>query len=273
VVKKKVVDVHGLIKSKNPKLLRWMPRFILSYLKRILHEDELNKLMDDNSHLVDAEFCQRVVDYLNMKVVIKGMENLPESGPAIVAMNHPLGGMDAVAFVAGIKEKRKDIRFIVNDLLMNIDSLKNLFVGVNKHGKNIPQVREQIRNIFDSDHMVCIFPAGMVSRKTKGVVSDLVWKKTFIQYGREFNRPIVPVYIAGELSNFFYRLSNFRKFIGLKTNIEMLYLSDELFKQRNRTITFTIGKPIYGKDIDSSLNDVQAAEWFRKHVHEFKNQE
>jgi putative hemolysin len=271
VKKEKLIDIHRLIKSKNPKLLKWLPRFVIRYLRRILHEDEINEFIEKHDHLYDESFCQAIVDYFNIKVVIKGIENLPESGPTIVAMNHPLGGMDAVAFVAGIKEKRKDVRFVVNDLLMSLENLKNLFVGVNKHGKNAPSVRQQIRNIFDSDKLVCIFPAGMVSRKIKGEVKDLMWKKTFVQYGREFNRPIVPVYIDGELTNFFYRLSKIRKFVGIKANIEMMYLADELFKQKNRTITFTIGEPIYGSTINPEWTDIEASEWFRKHVHQFRH--
>ena len=266
----KFVDIKGLIKSKNPALLRWLPRFIINYLRRILHEDEINQFIENHKEVYDVDFCQAVIEYFNIKIVIQGLENLPSEGPTIVAMNHPLGGMDAVAFVVGIKEKRKDVKFIVNDLLMNLENLKNLFVGVNKHGKNAPTVRQQIRNIFDSTNLVCIFPAGMVSRKVKGEVTDLVWKKTFVQYGREFNRPIVPVFIDGELTNFFYRLSKFRKFIGIKANIEMMYLADELFKQRNRTITFTIGKPIFGQEINKDWSDIEASEWFRKHVHQFR---
>lgn len=268
--KEKFIDIRRLIKSKNPKLLKWLPGFMVNYLRRILHEDEINEFIDRNGHLYDDVFCEAIIDYFNIKIVMEGLENLPPEGPAIVAMNHPLGGMDAIAFVVGIKEKRKDVQFIVNDLLMNLENLKNLFVGVNKYGKNGASVRQQIRNIFDSDKLVCIFPAGMVSRKIDGNVTDLLWKKTFVQYGREFNRPVVPVYIDGELTNFFYRLSKFRKFIGIKTNIEMLYLADELFKQKNRTITFTIGKPIYGAEINPELSDADASEWFRNHVHQFR---
>lgn len=268
--KEKLVDIRRLIQSKKPKLLKWLPRFVINYLRKILHEDEINDFIDKHGHLYDHEFCQAVVAYLNIKVVINGIENLPESGPTIVAMNHPLGGMDAVAFVTGIKDIRKDVRFIVNDLLMNLENLRNLFVGVNKLGKNAPSVRQQIRTIFESDNLVCIFPAGMVSRKIKGEVTDLLWKKTFVQYGREFNRPIVPVFIDGELTNFFYRLYKFRKFIGIKANIEMMYLADELFKQKNRTITFTIGKPIQGQEINKEWTDIEASDWFRKHVHQLK---
>ncbi len=266
----KFIDVKGLIKSKNPKLLRWLPSFVINYLRRILHEDEINDFLIKNKDKYDQDFCVSVMDYFNITVVIKNKELIPKDGPLIIAMNHPLGGMDAIALIAGLKEHRKDLRFIVNDLLMNIKNISNLFIGVNKHGKNDNSVRNQIKNAFESDNVICIFPAGLVSRKIDGVVQDLVWKKTFMLYARSLDRTIVPIHIDGELSNFFYRLSKLRSAVGIKANIEMLYLSNELFKQHNRTITFTVGEPVKAGDIDKTMNDQVAAEMLRKTVHSLK---
>lgn len=262
------IDIQKLIKSKSPRLAKWLPRFIIRYLKRILHQDEINSFLRNHKHLHDQEFCQAVINYFNIEIEIKGIEHIPQNGKAIVAMNHPLGGMDAIAFVAALKNHRRDIRFIVNDILLNLENLKGLFVGVNKHGKNEKSVREQVTNLFASDNLVCIFPAGLVSRRKKGVVQDLEWKKTFVTYGKKFNHVIVPVHINGELSNFFYNLSNFRTAIGIKTNIEMLYLSDELFKQRNKKMVFTIGKPIEASKLNHETNDKILAQQIKENVYD-----
>lgn len=266
----KFIDVKGLIGSKNPKLLRWLPSFVINYLRRILHEDEINDFLIKNKDKYDQDFCEAVMEYFNIKVVFKNKELIPKDGPLIIAMNHPLGGMDAIALIAGLKEHRRDLRFIVNDLLMNLKNISNLFIGVNKHGKNDNSVRNQIKAAFESDNAICIFPAGLVSRKIDGVVQDLEWKKTFMLYARSLNRTVVPIHIEGELSNFFYRLSKIRRSVGIKANIEMLYLSNELFKQHNRTITFTVGEPIKAGEIEKSMSDQAAAEMLRKTVHSLK---
>lgn len=256
----KFIDIKRLIESKSPKLAKWLPGFIIRYLKRILHQDEINDFLVAHKNDYNADFCTSVMDYFNMKVVVDGMDNIPQNGSVIIAMNHPLGGMDAIALVSAIRDHRKDLKFIVNDLLMNLTNLSDLFVGVNKHGKNEISTREQIMNVFQSDEAVCIFPAGLVSRKQNGMIRDLDWKKTFITYAIKYDQPIVPVYIDGELSKFFYRLSNFRRFLGIKINIEMLYLADELFKQRNKTITFTIGQPIFPKDLNLEKSERDLAQ-------------
>lgn len=265
------INVKRLIASKNPKLAKWLPGFVIRYLERILHQDEINDFIRNNHDKYDQDFAEAIMHYFNIKVVIKNVERIPKEGPVILAMNHPLGGMDAVAFISEMRHHRKDLRFIVNDLLMSLKNLRNLFVGVNKHGKNDLAVREQIQQTFESEHAVCIFPAGLVSRRINGEVQDLAWKKTFMIYARSLNRTVVPIYIDGELSNFFYRFYTIRKSLGIKANLEMLYLSDELFQQRNRTITFTVGEPILPESIPTNMSDRAAADMVKKAVHQLKH--
>lgn len=268
----KFIDIKKLIESKNPKLAKWLPRFVINYLKRILHQDEINEFLIKNKNVYNIEFCVEVVKYLEITPKIIGMENIPKEGPVVISMNHPLGGMDAIAFVAALKEHRTDFKFIVNDLLMNLTNLSELFVGINKHGKNDQSIRDQIMNVFQSENAVCIFPAGLVSRKQKGIIKDLIWKKTFVTFSKKFEQPIIPVFIDGELSNFFYNLSNFRKFLRIKVNFEMLFLADELFKQRGKTITFTIGEPILSENLDKNKSEFELAQDVKSKVYELAEQ-
>lgn len=269
----KFIDIEKLIASKNEKVLKWTPKFIISYLKRILHQKEINDFIVEHKDKRNHEWCQEVVNYFNIKIEVQGLENLPKTGKIVIAMNHPLGGMDAMILVSALKDHRPDLMFIVNDLLMNLEGMKDMFVGVDKHRKKgKASTREQIEELFQSDKAVCIFPAGLVSRRKKKTVKDLVWKKTFVMYSRKYDRTIVPIYIDGELSNFFYRLSNLRKAIGIKANIEMLYLSNELFKQRDKTMRFVIGKPIEKEFLTSDTNDHDVAQAIKERVYDLKNQ-
>lgn len=267
---KKFIDIRKLIESKNPTLLRWLPNFVVKYLERILHQDEINQFLIDHPTQKNEEFCRAAIRFFNITIEIEGLENIPQSGGVTLAMNHPLGGMDAIALVDAISSKRTDLKFIVNDLLLNLEGMKGMFVGINKHGKTNEKIHQKIDELFHSDKAVCIFPAGMVSRKQKGLVRDLEWKKTFVMLSKRANHPIVPIYIDGKLSNFFYRLSNFRKFIGIKANIEMLYLSDELFKQKNVTMKFRVGKPITPEMLDESKSHREWAQWIRNSVYELE---
>ena len=173
----KFIDISRLIESKNPRLLRWLPNFVINYLKRILHQEEINEFLKEHKDKKNLDFCDEVMKYFNIEVEVRDIHQIPKNGPVILVMNHPLGGMDGIAFISAIMNHRPDLKFIVNDLLMNVENLKDLFIGVNKHGKNNVSVRNQIKNAFDADHALCIFPAGLVSRRSKGKIRDLDWKK------------------------------------------------------------------------------------------------
>ena len=266
----KFIDVERIIASKNPRLLKWMPGFILRYLKRIIHEKEINEFLEEHKEKKNLEFCKEVVKYFNIKVEVEGLERIPKNGKITISMNHPLGGMDAMILVTALEGHREDLKFIVNDILMNLDNLKDLFVGVNKVGKSKAKSHGRVLDLFKSDQAVCVFPAGLVSRKIKGQVQDLEWKKTFVTNARKNERLIVPVFIEGRLSNFFYRLSNWRKFFGIKANIEMLYLSNELFKQHNRTIRFKVGEAIDIGSINENKKDKEIAVDIREKVYSLR---
>jgi len=263
----KFIDIRKLIGNKNPKLLKLLPGFIINYLKRVLHEDEVNHVISIYKESYNEDFCHNVIDYFNIDLSIEGIENIPTEGGVTLAMNHPLGGMDAMALVSALKHHRTDLRFIVNDILLHLDNLKGMFVGVNKHGKTANSNLMKIDEIFSSGKAVCIFPAGLVSRKNDGKVRDLPWKKTFVSLSLKHTQPIIPIFIDGELSNFFYRLSNFRKAIGIKANIEMFYLADELFKQKNKKMKIIVGKPILPEALDSTKNQHQWATWIQDQVY------
>lgn len=258
----KFIDVERIIADKKPGLAKSLPRFVVRYLKRILHQREINEIIRENHDLKNEAFCKDIVHRFRLKLKTEGLENIPEQGGVILACNHPLGGMDAMALVDVVSSRRKDITFIVNDILMNLTNLKDLFVGVNKLGSNVKESLLKVNEAFASDRAVFVFPSGLVSRKQKGVVRDKPWKKTFVSQSKRNQKAVIPVHIQGELSPFFYRLANLRRFLGIRVNIEMLYLVNELFKQKNREIRITFGKPIPHSYFTTEKTD---GEW-AKHV-------
>ena len=193
------------------------------------------------------------------------------SGRYIIASNHPLGGLDGMALMQAVGRMRRDLVFPVNDILMNVPGLQPLFIPINKHGKNTDNVRI-IDETFSSEKVILYFPAGLVSRKQKGgVIRDLEWKKTFISKARRYHRDVVPVHISGQNSNFFYNLSNWRKRLGIKANLEMLYLVDEMVKQKDKPIRITFGDPIPWTTFNKSRTDSQWAEWVKEIVYSLRD--
>ncbi len=267
----KFIDIRKLIAAKNKNVLGWTPGFLIRYIERIIHQDDINRFMSLHKGANAVEFSDAVMKEFNINVNIIGKENIPDvSEGCIFVGNHPLGGFDAIAIVPELKEIRPNIKFIVNDFLLSVKNLQEIFVGVNKVGKNAMASLQAVEAQFASDWATFIFPAGLVSRRQKGVIKDLEWKKTFITKAKKYNKSVVPVYIEGRLSNRFYRLANIRKWLGIKFNIEMLYLVDELYKQKNRSIRVVIGEPIAATTFDKSKTNQQWADWVKEKVYQFR---
>ncbi|MBC6401390.1 MAG: 1-acyl-sn-glycerol-3-phosphate acyltransferase [Ekhidna sp.] len=264
----KSVDIRKLIKSKNPKLLKRLPGFVIRWVEKVIHQDEVNTLFEQHQNSDEYVFCKDALNLFKLRFTIKGKENiLPYPKKIIFASNHPLGGMDAISIIHLLKGERPDIKFIVNDLLMAINQLKNRFIGVNKVGKSTVLSLQKVEEQFANGTATFIFPAGLVSRKIKGKIIDLEWKKTFITKAKKYGIPIMPVHIGGRLTDRFYRLASFRKFLGIKVNFEMFFLVDELFRQKNMKIDIIIGKPIAPEVLDRSRNDKEWANWVKEQVY------
>lgn len=267
--KKKFVDLREVIKSKNPKLYRWLPNFVLKYIEKIGHEDDINTVMWNIGHLSGHEFVDALINQeMNIKVNLVGEENIPEGEKIIYASNHPLGGIDGIAAMYALGRKQKGIKFFMNDVMMNIKPLNPFSIPVNKHGIQAKEAMKLLAEAYSSVDPIFIFPAGLVSRKNdQGQIRDLEWKKSFINKAKKYKRIIIPVYIDGKNSEFFYNLAKFRKVLGIKANIEMFYLADEMFGQKNKNVNITIGKPIPYERFDTSKTEQQWAEEVKNEVY------
>lgn len=261
------IDIEKVISDKNPRLLKLLPKFLVRYLKRIIHQDELNEFIKFHGELMGLDFIREGLKYMKTNYEVKGLENLPEEGRFLFASNHPLGGLDGLIFIHEIGNIWPNLKFPVNDLLLNIKNLEPIFLPINKHGKQDKQAVIQIEKSYASDDQILYFPAGLCSRKKKGKIKDLEWKKHFITKAVKHKRDIVPVHFTGRNSNFFYNLANLRGMLGIKSNIEMIYLANEMFKQKNKKIIVRFGKPISYRMFDNSLSPEEWALKVKKIVY------
>ncbi|MCR4765174.1 MAG: glycerol acyltransferase [Bacteroidaceae bacterium] len=265
-----LIDIDKVLKDKAPDKAKYIPGFVVSYLKRIVHQDELNDILTRLSDKQGVDFAKAALDELNDKIIVKGEENLPKDGRLCTFVsNHPLGGQDGLALGAVIGEHYQGkIKFLVNDLLMNLHGLAPFFIPINKTGKQAKDFPRRVEAGFASkEDQLIMFPAGICSRKQQGVIKDLEWKKTFVTKCVEYQRDVVPIYFDGRNSDFFYNLANVCKWLGIKFNVAMLYLADEMFKNANKTFTVTIGKPIPWQTFDHSKTPKEWAQYVKEIVY------
>jgi len=267
-VPEKFIDIREVIRKKNPTLAKIAP--VIYFLKRLIHEDEVNRIIYDYRDRQGLDFVRSIIEDLKVTYSMEGLERIPAGGRYIFASNHPLGGFDGLVLMDAIGTIFPEISFIVNDLLLNIKNFEPIFVPVNKHGRQSTEYAQKIDETYSGNAQVLYFPAGLCSRKTDGQIADPKWNKNFIQKSIQYERDVIPVYFEGRNSNFFYNLANFRKKLGIKANLEMTFLVNEFFKQKGKKFHLKFGAPVAHATFDKSQNYNYWVELIREKVYSMR---
>ncbi len=266
----KTIDIEKILRDKMGKKARYVPRFVISWLKKIIHEDEVNRFLWENRKLEGTEWLTACVQYLDMTLDIVGAENLPDKHDGKLytfVSNHPLGGQDGVSLGSIIGQHYDGkFRYLVNDLLLNLPGLKPVSIGINKTGRQSRDFPRMVEAGFNSDNHLLMFPAGLNSRKINGEIHDLPWKKTFITKSVETHRDVVPIHFSGRNSKRFYRIAKFSD-RWLPFNLAMLFLVDEMYRNVGKTFRITIGEPIPWQTFNKTKSPMEWAKFVEDRVY------
>ena len=270
-ITEKTIDIDSILQSKMGAKAKWVPRPLVLWLKRIIHQDQVNAYLWDSRDKIGTEWLEECVRYLQMSLKVEGMENLPDKNDGrlyTIVSNHPLGGADGVALGAIIgRHFDSRFRYLVNDLLMNLPGLAPLCIPINKTGKQSRSFPAMVKAGFESENHMLMYPAGICSRRQKdGSIRDIPWAKTFIVKSVEYQRDVIPIHFSGQNSNFFYKLANFSDRY-LPFNLAMLFLVDEMYKNVGKTFEIKIGKPIPWQTFDKSKTPQQWAQYVQDIVY------
>ena len=269
--KKEFINVERILKTKAPDLYKKLPKFVVRYFTRVLHQDEINADLEKISDEKGVPKFHKQLAINNIVIDCHNPENIPAEGRFIFAANHPMGGPDGIMIVSAVGKIFPKTKLMVNDLLMNLPDIEDVFIPINRFGRNKRNYAEIFENSMQSDYQIIIFPAGLVSRQIKGKIVDLEWKKSFVAYAKRYERDIIPVYISGKNSNFFYNLANWRKRLGIKANIEQLYLVDELYKHKKESVSIYFGKPISYQSLTNDKSDTEWADEIKQIAYSLSN--
>ena len=258
------IDIGAVLQTKAPRLSQRIPAFAVQWLRRTIHEAEINHILRTYWDLPPQEFIRACFREWEVTYSAEGLERLDPKGRYLFVANHPFGGMDGMMLADKLIERFGDARVVVNDLLMHLEPLRPLWIPVNKYGaQNAAYARKFDEEMF-GERQILTFPAGLCSRRIRGEVTDLPWKSSFLKKAYASQRQIVPVFVEGRLSNFFYRVDRIRKALGIRFNIEMLWLPDEMFSQAGRHFRIVAGEPIPTSELQHLGSLREQVEYIRR---------
>lgn len=262
------IDIEAAVTHKFPRLAHTPPLFrnsAVGFLRRIVHEREINEFLRNNLDATGFHWIDRVFEKLNFSYSVSASDraNIPASGRVIVIANHPIGSLDGLALLHLVGQVRQDVRIIANDMLSHFRALEKLLIHVDvlSGGSAIGSFRQVVREL-EQEHAVIVFPAGEVSRAGPLGVRDHEWRGGFLHFARKAHAPLLPVRIQARNSWFFYGASMLYK------PLSTMLLSDEMFKQQDKVISFHIGETIPCRQLQSvEVRDRPLVRRLRKHVY------
>jgi putative hemolysin len=254
------IDVDAVLRARLPKHYRYIPRFVVRWLERVICQDQLNDILAKMAGKNSVDAATVALNEMNISIDASGLEKLPD-GRYMFVSNHPLGGLDGLALISLLGNRyHRNIKFMVNDLLMAVEPLRDVFLPVNKYGSQSRATAAQIDEALASDNQFITFPAGLCSRmQPDGFIADLPWQKAAVVHAVNYRRDIVPVFFDAHNSRFFYRFAMWRKRLGIKFNIELIFLPREMVNKRGSTLRFIVGDPIPWSSLDSHAPKQEAA--------------
>lgn len=246
------IDVDNVLRTRLPKHYRYIPRFVVRWLERTICQDRLNTILEKMADKNSVDAATAALDEMGITVTASGLDKLPD-GRYMFVSNHPLGGLDGLALISFLGNRyAHKIKFLVNDLLMAVVPLRGVFLPVNKYGHQSRAAASQIEEALKGDDQFITFPAGLCSRmQPDGTIADLPWQKAAVVHAVNYQRDIVPIYFDARNSRFFYRFANWRKRLGIKFNIELIFLPKEMLKQSGSNLRFVVGQPIPWSSLDA----------------------
>jgi putative hemolysin len=247
--------------SKHRKATRTLSRF-LSFL---FYESRFQQFERDYPHLEGFDFVDETLRYFDFTLRLQDRERarIPASGRVVIAANHPIGSLDGLALLSLVRQVRPDVKVVANDLLTQVKPLHKVLLPVNNMGGNTARTNLlNIRQHLEDDGALIIFPAGEVSRFGPKGVKDGEWQSGFIKMASATRSPILPIFVAGRNSLFFYSLSFLAK------PLSTAWLIREMFKQSHNTVDARVGRAIPHEIYSAQgLPARKLAALFRKHVY------
>ena len=238
--------IYELIKERNPWLLKnnLISKTIYTLLKKYLRYEETVFVGDHIQSMTGEEAFNWLGSEYTSNSSIEGLENIPKDEKFLIVSNHPMGAADAIALYYKIYPVRNDLFFFANELFVYLlgafhDLLAPVVWNKEKENHSASKVTlERLSVFFGDGRPGIIFPSGRLSRLTLFGLWDRPWEKTPIALAKKYNFPLIPVFVEGRNSWFFYFASYVNKQLR---DVSQL---NELFNKRDKNISIKIGKPI-----------------------------
>ena len=260
-----IVDV--LIAERAPKLRgSWAWPLVRPLLYALLDYRKARAMADRVASLGGRQAMDYASELLDLKVEARGVERIPARGRVIVVCNHPTGLADGVAVDDALKPLRPDRIYFANADARRVSlSLDEIFVPVEwvvakRTRESIRLTVRRAQAALEAERPLVIFPAGRISRRRGGVLTDPPWAASALSLARRHGAPVLPIHLAGPPSRLF------RLFDRVSGELRDITLFHELLNKHGGVFRATVGPLIPPSAIDDPGETTKALKAYVEQV-------
>lgn len=237
-----------------PQRFHGLPPSVHKPLARLLQLDRLQQI-SETAAAATSDACQysaEMLAQLGVELAIDPADQarIPASGPAVIVANHPFGLLEGLALNIVLGRVRDDFRFLANDALCSVASVRDRVIAVDVHtGKqsgqrNARAYREALRWLKRGGALA-VFPGGEVSSWTwqSRRIADPEWKDSAARLVTQSSACAVPVFFQGGNSLMFHLAG------VIHPSIRTARLPAELLAKRGFPVRLRIGNPISAQEL------------------------
>ena len=246
----KSTDIEKALQAMAPKAVK---PFLSKLAMDLLKLKEINRIYAKYENLSGLDFIDGVLNEIEINLEIQPtmIKNLPQSGGFVLVSNHPLGLLDGLILAKLLLQHNPNTKLLANFLLQKIEKLKPYIIPVNPYdtglgaGSNATALKQAIQHVREG-HPLIVFPAGEVScqqTKGSGEVCDSDWKTSIAKLIMKLEVPIVPVYLHGKNSSFFYAMAR------LNPMLKSAAIPGEFVRSKGKSVGIIVGHTIFKEQI------------------------
>lgn len=227
-------------------------------LLRFFHYRQAVRMCDDVAEMSGWDAFSYLSKLLDLRLTVRGLENLPRRGGFILAPSHPTGIADGIAVFDLLKNVRPDMAIFANrDAQRAAPGFRDIVIpvewrqGEKSHAKSRDTL-EMTAKAFAADKAIVLFPAGRIAYWNVDRLTERPWQNSVVALARRYSFPIVPANLSARNSGLFYLLSKY------STELRDITIFHEFLNKKGKPFSVTIGKPVPVEMLGGDASEVTA---------------
>ena len=179
---------------------------------------EIEKLLEQIDGITGLQLVEDLLKQSGgTRIRARGIENVPTSGPALIAATHPTGMFDFISHAGALAKQRPDLKVVANreaERFLGTGMMIPVDVDRRNRATSARATHLAMKEHLKQGGALLIFGSGRVSNRQSGHLVEPIWRNGTSHLSRTCNIPIIPAALNAKNSSYYYRLRGAAQFLS-----------------------------------------------------------